>query len=541
MSRSLAWNCTGGVQISSADENGQPATITYNDPGFWRPVQQNFADGGQTNWTYSGATSVTSTTKMNASQNIVTTNLLDSLGRPSQTELTSDPQGTDYTLTTYDALGRIGTVYNPTRCNPPTSNCESTWGKTLYAYDALSRVTSVTDPDNSVASASFTNNTVTVTDEAGKKRQIQTDALGRITQVTEDPGGLGYVTTYGYAALTTSVTSGSNQRTYVTDLLGRLTSETNPETGTSATTYVYNSNGDLSTRTDARGIVTTYSFDLLHRITGKTYSDGTPQVVYGYDISNPFYQTATNTVGRLVRVWTGSNPQFATWTAFSYDSMGRPTTQWNCFSFPWANPCQNVVATRLQYDLAGNVTQMIYPSGMVVQQSFDSAGRLCQIAGATSSCSSPINPWATAFTYDPASQVTAFNYGNGVAATFGYSNRLQRNSLKYVKGSTTLFNVNYAFGSGSNNGDISWITDNVDNGRSVTYIYDPFNRLSSALTSGSTNYPQWGLSWTYDRYGNRTAQTVTAGTAPPNSGECQPHDQPDHHLGLRLRCQREYD
>jgi YD repeat-containing protein len=85
---------------------------------------------------------------------------------------------------------------------------------------------------------------------------------------------------------------------------------------------------------DARGIVTTYGFDSLHRITGKTYSDGTPQVVYGYDINNPFSETATNTVGRLVQIWTGSNPQFATWTAFSYDSMGRATSQWNCLSFP---------------------------------------------------------------------------------------------------------------------------------------------------------------------------------------------------------------
>jgi RHS repeat-associated protein len=37
------------------------------------------------------------------------------------------------------------------------------------------------------------------------------------------------------------------------------------------------------------------------------------------------------------------------------------------------------------------------------------------------------------------------------------------------------------------------------------------------VTSGSTQFPQWGLSWTYDRYGNRTAQSVTAGSGPSNS------------------------
>ncbi|HUL32772.1 MAG TPA: hypothetical protein VL128_02715, partial [Candidatus Eisenbacteria bacterium] len=64
----------------------------------------------------------------------------------------------------------------------------------------------------------------------------------------------------------------------------------------------------------------------------------------------------------------------------------------------------------------------------------------------------------------------------------------------------------------SQRGLISGITDSVDNGRSVAYTYDTLSRLSTALTTGSTNYPQWGLSWGYDRYGNRLNQTLTAGS-----------------------------
>ena len=37
-------------------------------------------------------------------------------------------------------------------------------------------------------------------------------------------------------------------------------------------------------------------------------------------------------------------------------------------------------------------------------------------------------------------------------------------------------------------------------GRKLTY--DALYRLTSAVTNGSTNYPKWGLSWSYDRYGN---------------------------------------
>ena len=44
----------------------------------------------------------------------------------SETQLTSDPEGTDYTDTTYDAVGRTSTVSNPYRkvCQP---NCADKW------------------------------------------------------------------------------------------------------------------------------------------------------------------------------------------------------------------------------------------------------------------------------------------------------------------------------------------------------------------------------------------------------------------------------
>ncbi len=51
----------------------------------------------------------------------------------------------------------------------------------------------------------------------------------------------------------------------------------------------------------------------------------------------------------------------------------------------------------------------------------------------------------------------------------------------------------------------------------MSYTYDSLHRLTAATTNGSTGYPQWGLSWSYDRYGNRTAQSVTSGSGPSNS------------------------
>ena len=95
--------------------------------------------------------------------------------------------------------------------------------------------------------------------------------------------------------------------------------------------------------------------------------------------------------------------------------------------------------------------------------------------------------------------------------------RLQLQSLNFAGGSTVL-GMTYSYAqNGGNNGQTTSVTDSVDSGRSLAYTYDALGRASTAVTTGSTNYPKWGLSWTYDRYGNRTNQTVTAGTAVSNS------------------------
>jgi YD repeat-containing protein len=116
MSRSYTWNCNVGLLTQLTDENSQSTTFSYDS--MFRPTQVNFPDGGQTSWGYNVTSlpvTVTSTQKMNSSQNIVSTVLLDGLGRTTQTQLNSDPDCSvgDKTDTAYDALGRIHTVSNP--------------------------------------------------------------------------------------------------------------------------------------------------------------------------------------------------------------------------------------------------------------------------------------------------------------------------------------------------------------------------------------------------------------------------------------------
>jgi len=120
--------------------------------------------------------------------------------------------------------------------------------------------------------------------------------------------------------------------------------------------------------------------------------------------------------------------------------------------------------------------------------------------------------------YDAASEVLSANYGNGVAATFTYNSRLQLATLAYAIGSSTLYSLAYDYSSGTaNNGQIQSITDNVDNGRSATYTNDAWSRLKTAATTGSAAYPAWGLTWSYDRYGNRQQQSILSGCSAPMS------------------------
>lgn len=86
----------------------------------------------------------------------------------------------------------------------------------------------------------------TVTDQASKSRRSKVDGLARLVEVTEDPSGSAYVTSFTYDALSdlTQVTQGSQTRTFNYNSLSRLTSAANPENGT--VSYLYEGNGNLT-------------------------------------------------------------------------------------------------------------------------------------------------------------------------------------------------------------------------------------------------------------------------------------------------------
>ena len=148
-----------------------------------------------------------------------------------------------------------------------------------------------------------------------------------------------------------------------------------------------------------------------------------------------------------------------------------------------------------------------YPNGWQSTNGYDSVGNLKTI---TSFAGNNV----TNIDRNAAGQVTLVNYGNGVSNSRSYNSGLQLSTLRVSAGLTDYFNQTYGYNAGTaNNGRIVSIADNLDAPKSVSYSYDELNRLKTAATSGT----YWGLSWTYDRYGNRSSQALTKGAPPTNT------------------------
>lgn len=303
--------------------------------------------------------------------------------------------------------------------------------------------------------------------------------------------------TYDAGGQLTQVTQGQQTRSYGYDDLGRLTSSAVPETANAATTFTYEPFGAVNTRTDPRGIVTTYHYDTLDRLHQITYSDSTPAVTYTYGAAT---DSSTFAAGRLTGITDGSGTQ-----AFDYDSLGRSKKVTRTIG---GNP----YTTQYSYS-AGQLNTITYPSGRTVTMTPDELGRL-------SSVDSNGSNLLMVSAYNAAGEITNLQYGDGMEETYGYNDQLRLQTL--VAGSTTTPSMNLTYNYGTaDNGQIQGITDNITASQSTSYQYDELGRLKTAQTTDQTSAGTWKLGFKYDTYGNRLAQLPEGGTASMPINEMQ--------------------
>ena len=163
------------------------------------------------------------------------------------------------------------------------------------------------------------------------------------------------------------------------------------------------------------------------------------------------------------------------------------------------------------YDLAGELTQLTYPSGRVITNTYSGAQRITQVALTKANGQSLDYLYASGLQYWPNGSLNVSTIGNNSTAlteTYGYNNRLQMASESIASSVVNVMNHSYGFVAGQNNGNVPSIVDQLASARTQTFGYDSLNRLSTAVETA------WGLGFAYDRYGNLLQQNVTLGSAP---------------------------
>jgi RHS repeat-associated protein len=519
MSSSSVCDPNTGLTMSTTDLNGK--TTSYGYDAMLRSTITNYPDGGSKTKSYSGAAlPETITTNVAATPNPteISSITLDGYGRVSRT-IGSNSATTD---STYDSSGRLYTVSNPyfTKSDP-------TYGVTTYLYDGLGRMVLQTHPDGFTQQWSYSGSTTTFTDEASHSWSRTTDALGRLTNVVEPTGvSTGYV----YDALnnlrTVNQNGGSSEtprtRSFVYDSLSRLTSATNPETG--AIGYGYDANGNMTSKTDARGIATSYVYDALNRMTSKSSSGGSgvPGFNYGYlyDVSGSTF-TSSNPIGRMTEASNSVNAS----EQFSYDTMGRITSQWNTLPDACCSGTANPIS--VVYDLAGHVSSLTYPDGLTLNQTWDSGGRVTQITNPATGYQ-----YLTQATYLPNGAPQVISYGNGVENGYDLNNRMQliqSGKVRFASGTNGSYSAQYllsnkeiCYGPSTaalsstipgctsngmpNNGNIWQVMDVLNGAATQSFSYDNLNRLTffqqtQQLASEGAEPQQ---SYSYDSFGNLT-------------------------------------
>ena len=158
--------------VDGEDRNGVLASGYYNDV-LDRPTEVRMAVGtsAQHKKTFAyddlGRT-VTITGDLNANNDglLVSKSIYDGLGRTTETRAYEGGSNYIAVQKQYDALGRAFRNSNPFR---PWQSESAVW--TTVAFDALGRTVSVTTPDSAVVTSSYSGNTVTATDQAGKAQK----------------------------------------------------------------------------------------------------------------------------------------------------------------------------------------------------------------------------------------------------------------------------------------------------------------------------------------------------------------------------------
>lgn len=585
------WDCNGGVPVSSSDPNNLTTSYTYDNS--YRPATVTDPTGSTTAYTYPTAASNTASTVrsmgwaatpggITGSVIVTGLNTFDGLGRLLTSQTLQGPGGNNYDTIaySYDAFSHQTAVTVP-YSGAAGQYAPNNSGRS-FSYDSLGRMTEQTDGSGAYTSYAFNFNDETLTQgpapsgETLKTRNMEVDGLGNLVSVCEGnalsgSGNCGQAETYsGFLTKyiyqggrlrtviqnTQAGSSGTESRSLQYDLLGRTTSEQNPETGTIQYVYDHDPNGtcpssegDLIRTTDNSGVVICRTYDSYHRLTQQYPANGSganaPVLNFVYDNATLNSTAMQNVLGHLAEAYTCWNrsscskvtDEYFSYT-YSYGTVGMTTWQMATNSSNYYQTAETVLPNGARTGLTvGLESNSQFTEFLSTGYGFDGEGRVNSVNGTSS-------PLVSSVVYNASSSATSVNLGNGDSDTFAYDPDTGRltSYWYYLNGQSSPaavgalnWNQDGSLGAMSftdytaigRSENCSYLRDGLSRLSSVscpgtwsqTFAYDPFGNISKAgsesysrnydITAPFQNQPQNGPE-TFDANGNETATTTVA-------------------------------
>ena len=262
--------------------------------------------------------------------------------------------------------------------------------------------------------------------------------------------------------------------------MGNLNQTSSPDTGSS--TASYDPAGNLLTKTDAKGQVSTYSYDALNRLSAINYSGGTAaalNVSYQYD-------QGINGIGHLTQITDHTGT-----TQYSYDQHGRLTGEAK------QSPGSSLsYTTAYTYDAQGHLASLTYPSGRSVNYSLDSMGRINRITTTLDATSLTL---LSNVVYEPFGGVRSFTFGDGLTAPVQSYTRQRDQDGRIASYTLNAKVMSISYDAAS---QITALNDSQNPLDPASFGYDAMSRLT---THSQGIYSQ---SYSYDVDGNRSSQTL---------------------------------
>ena len=515
----LTYDLTGRL-VQSQDTNGNTISYNYNLFGQLTSVADN--SGHKLTFVYNLVGQLTQihdeTGTVFASYQYVGNELVSMTDRAGQTtRYTYNLDGTLRSMTLPSSAGEAARTLSFTYIQGPD-------GPMVASFtDAQGNVTRFNYNFN-VTLFGIQGGTTTVTDAAGNVTAYTFNSQSEITDVRDAQGN---DTVYGYDQnqnLTSVMDANGSaiirsNSTYYRNLRqsfgivdasgqGKLVSELTFADIAAlqahfTTHYTYDSNGNLTSQTDATGSLTTYTYTSFNKLASTTSAEGNALVT-----SNDPLSLAKRQELGYVNPTTGVADTVAQLTAAQKQAI------------------LALYTTTYTYDAHQNLTQMQAPGGDLTRFAYDSFGNLTQktVYLDSTNLTDPSKQETTQYFYDGfgnniktvdaqgATTLATYDHfgnkltqvdGNGGVTTNQYDAENRLVSTTDPLGNTT-FNFYDAVGNKIAVEDAA--------GHTITYVYNSDNLLLSVIDPSLTNAAQTRTTqYTYDVMGNRTRTTDANG------------------------------